>query len=240
MFHAQNSRNLSRNTIISAIPSAVSDIFRYTDVTPSVSPLIKSVKRAIRATTAPPTSKLPITMQHLTLIARITPSTFIGVRNTFILMLMFLGFLRESEAAALGDADIWEQDIGTSIVIFIFIEKSKTDQARDGHTVVLEAAPGSHLCPVMWLRAFRALNPIGSSLFLFVNSPKRDKPLAATTPNHILKAALSSINVDPKPYGSHSLRRGGVTAAVAAGVAMHVIARHGNWRSNAVFAYVSY
>jgi hypothetical protein len=63
--------------------------------------------------------------------------------------------------------------------------------------------------------------------------------LAATTPNHILKAALVSINVDPRPYGSHSLRRGGVTTAVAAGVAMHVTVRHDNWKSNAVFAYVT-
>lgn len=79
---------------------------------------------------------------------------------------MFLGIIRESEAAALGDLDIWEQNIATSTVLFIFIEKSKTYQGREGHTVVLEAAPGSLLCPVMWFRAFHTLSPAGSSLFL--------------------------------------------------------------------------
>lgn len=35
MFHARHNRHLARNTIFSAIPSAVSDIFRSTDV-PSI------------------------------------------------------------------------------------------------------------------------------------------------------------------------------------------------------------
>jgi hypothetical protein len=32
---------------------------------------------------------------------------------------------------------------------------------------------------------------------------------------------------------------GGVTAAVAAGVEIRLIAKHGNWRSDAIFVYVS-
>ena len=73
----------------------------------------------------------------------------------------------------------------------------------------------------------------------FHSSTKARKPLAATTPNRILSKCLRRLGIDPSPYGSHSLRRGGVTAAVAAGVALHVIARQGNWRSNAIFAYVT-
>ena len=57
--------------------------------------------------------------------------------------------------------------------------------------------------------------------------------LAKTTPTAIIKKFLHTISIDPEPYGSHSLRRGGVTAAVAAGVDILVLARHGNWRSSA-------
>ena len=37
------------------------------------------------------------------------------------------------------------------------------------------------------------------------------QPLAKATPNYILKTWMKKIKVDPKGYGSHSLRRGGTT-----------------------------
>jgi hypothetical protein len=42
----------------------------------------------------------------------------------------------------------------------------------------------------------------------------------------------------PTGYGSHSLRRGGATAAAKAKVQMHVIKRHGRWASDAVYLYI--
>ena len=39
-------------------------------------------------------------------------------------------------------------------------------------------------------------------------------------------------------YGSHSLRKGGATAAAAAKVRTHVIKRHGRWLSDAVYIYI--
>ena len=58
-------------------------------------------------------------------------------------------------------------------------------------------------------------------------------------PNKIVKAALKRIGVDPERYGSHSARRGGATAAAAQGIAMHLLKRHGRWKSDAVYAYIS-
>ena len=37
---------------------------------------------------------------------------------------------------------------------------------------------------------------------------------------------------------THSARRGGCTAAFAAGIEAHVVARCGNWKSEAIFNYV--
>jgi len=52
-----------------------------------------------------------------------------------------------------------------------------------------------------------------------------------------VKRWLKRIGVNPKEYGSHSLRRGGTTAA-AKNVPTHLLKRHGRWRSDAVFLYI--
>ncbi len=62
--------------------------------------------------------------------------------------------------------------------------------------------------------------------------------LSSSTPCHIVKNRLTEIGVDSSNYGSHSCRRGGVTAAVAASVDFHLVKRHGNWKSDAVYLYV--
>ena len=65
--------------------------------------------------------------------------------------------------------------------------------------------------------------------------------LANSTPNGILKDWLKAMGLSEKEdirYGSHSLRKGGATAASAARVRMHLLKRHGRWKSDAVFIYV--
>ena len=53
--------------------------------------------------------------------------------------------------------------------------------------------------------------------------------LSAKTFNHIVKDRLEAIGVDPTEYGSHSMRRGGATAAAAQGICERLIRKHGNW-----------
>jgi integrase len=62
--------------------------------------------------------------------------------------------------------------------------------------------------------------------------------LATGTPNHTVKRWLGKIGVSSVGFGSHSLRRGGATAAAKARVQMHVIKRHGRWASDAVYLYI--
>ena len=62
--------------------------------------------------------------------------------------------------------------------------------------------------------------------------------LSDNTPCHIVKNRLTEIGIDSSDYGSHSCRRGGATAAVAANVDIHLVKRHGNWKSDAVYLYV--
>jgi hypothetical protein len=65
--------------------------------------------------------------------------------------------------------------------------------------------------------------------------------LVSRTVNHILKDLLKDahiLNVNIELLTSHSCRIGGATAAAAAGVALRLIMRHGNWKSYAVFLYI--
>jgi len=236
MKHGLEKRGLGRSTLTSTIPSAVSNIFRYTDVNITSHPIIREAKRTVKRLTKPSVSKLPVTTAHLSWMAYQAPSTFIGTRNMFMMILMFLGFLRESEVTQLKPTDVWEETVDGKIVLFIYVLKAKNDQFSTGHTIVVGGNPESSLCPIRWYRAYKRF-PKGTYLFRQAN--KHMLGLAAATPNAIIKSLLVSINVDPNRYGSHSLRRGGVTAAVAAGINILVLARHGNWRSEAIYAYVS-
>ncbi len=67
-------------------------------------------------------------------------------------------------------------------------------------------------------------------------------PRASARAQHehtLLDKESPGIVKNPSLYGSHSYRRGGITAVVKARVDMLLIARHGNWRSTAVYLYVS-
>jgi integrase len=56
-----------------------------------------------------------------------------------MLIFSYKGFLRSSECMALGEADVWLETLlingVPTQVLFLFIEKSKTDQGRIGHTM---------------------------------------------------------------------------------------------------------
>ena len=47
----------------------------------------------------------------------------------------------------------------------------------------------------------------------------------------LLLEMISSLGMDPKLFGMHSLRAGGATAAANAGVPDRLFKRHGRWKS---------
>ncbi len=125
--------------------------------------------------------------------------------------------------------------------ILLRVKKSKTDQLRVGHSVMLSAEERSILCPVYWFEILANYRVKDSKRF-FHSVPSSRGPvhgLSTGTPCFIVRKALVGIVKDPCLYGSHSCRRGGVTAVVKARVDMLLIARHGNWRSTAVYLYVT-
>ena len=242
MRHALEDRNLARSTITKTIPSAVKDIFRFHEQRPHLhTELIKQISKVIVARTKPAVQKLPLLEEHIQKLCALVQPTFESVRNFFVLLMMMMAMLRESELANLMKQDVWVEIVNEEACLFILVEMSKTDQGREGHTIVLSSnVKMPWLCPVRWWCLYVGLRAQHDYFFhtMRTNSAA-ERRLANSTPNHILKEMLESIGVDSRPYGSHSCRRGGVTAAVAKGVEILLVARHGNWKSSAIFLYVT-
>lgn len=181
-------------------------------------------------------------------------------RDTLLMLLMMIGMMRESEATALRLEDVYEKEEtmadGTKVVTLqIAIVQSKTDQAKKGEIVLLGENTENHAhCPVRRVRAYLQFRQ-WMGLSMEPSKPffaKEDgTAFATTTPCGIMQRAVAAANGrafaingaecrwgEPSEYGSHSLRRGGVTTARANGVAMLDIQRHGRWKSLTVFAYI--
>ena len=63
-------------------------------------------------------------------------------------------------------------------------------------------------------------------------------PLKTSQVRGVLKTALKKLNLEPKLYGTHSLRIGRATDLLKFGVSVNRIKILGRWRSNAVFRYI--
>ena len=240
MKHGLEVRKLSRSTLADIIPAAVEDLFRFDKTSPGRDEpaMLRGMKRAIRTLTKPSEARKPIQREQLELMANMATRSLTGIRNILILIMMFVGCLRESEAVRLLDEDVsLEKTDGGTEILYIIVRRSKTDQYGENATIVVTGCPGSPICPVLWYKRHNTVRR--KSQFLFHKIPKVSlEPLGKATPNEIIKEHLRKIGVDPKGYGSHSLRRGGASAAAKAKVRMHLLKRHGRWRSEAVYMYI--
>ena len=241
--HALIERRFASSTIKSAA-SSISDMFRYTEDNPTRDPLTRRVLATVRAKATQAKCKKPVTLAQLRKMAARVKPVFDSIRDYCLLLLMFTGMLRESEAVALKQPQVWTEPIteGGPPALFVFVEMSKTDQHRVGHTIVIGGTAEPSLCIARWLnllsKAKEGVPHLAQSKWLFCNAGN-GQALSTKTPCHIIKAWLNAIGVeDVHAYGSHSCRRGGATAAAAAGVEERLIKRHGAWRSDAVHIYI--
>ena len=183
-------------------------------------------------------------------------------RNVALLLTMMLGMLRESEAVEIRMEDVQVKYIeaaaaassgpGVADSVSLRIRGSKTDQAKKGASVMLAANHDDpSMCPVRRLERYIQARIQAGVVSEYLFSKKDGLAMARSTPCGIVQRMVEQANQaamreegieekwgSPELYGSHSLRRGGVTAARASGVEMLEIQRHGRWRSMAVWGYV--
>lgn len=157
------------------------------------------------------------------------------IRDIAMILLSFAAFLRYDELSSLKCCDIKIADDYLSI----FINKSKTDQYRQGNEVLV-AKGSTSACPVNMMLKYVALAQINlaSSEFLFkpvfrshgtAKLIYKNKSISYTSARENIISRLKEVSPGLN-LGLHSLRSGGATAAVASSVNERCIKRHGRWK----------
>ena len=200
---------------------------------------------AKRIATSPVTRKEPFTPTIIRRIHRQLKGSsrtlaLPGRQSMAFILISYSAFLRCEEALSLRRSHIAIHKSYMSV----FIESGKTDKYREGKTVLV-ARTKTPLDPVIHLLKYLEMAeiPSNSDDYIFrglrydkrlqkVVLRKHPNRVSYTTIKDILKGLLSDIGLDPRRYGTHSLRAGGATAAANNSVPERLFKKHGRWRSD--------
>ena len=171
-------------------------------------------------------------------------SNVLQLRNVCLYLLSYAGFFRSEEVLNIRMSHIrFYEGFMT-----IRVDKSKTDQLRQGDKVVIVKSEGN-VCPVFLLKdSLKKLDiSPNSSEFIFPPLIKTklpcklvqvDKHISYATFRGQLTKSLQSILPDPSVYRIHSFRSRGASRAANSGVSDIIFQRHGRWKSVAAKDYV--
>ena len=207
---------------------------------PTLHPTVIAVKEgAVRLASQPIVNrKEPLDAHHLKVLAAETNlEVLLQLRNLVMFILAFSGFLRSSELCVMRSRDVQFNEG----YITISIEKSKTDQLREGRSVVI-AESSSITCPCSLLKLYmhKAQIPENSDEYLFrafsaSGNHKRlisvNKPICYSTYRQSFKKSFANIVPDISKYSTHSARSGGATLAASSGISERNLQHHGRWAS---------
>ena len=120
------------------------------------------------------------------------------------------------------------------------VQSSKTDQFRDGTSLVI-ARTGLPTCPVAMMERYFHRGELESThkgfVFRGVTPTKAGERLrktgglSYTRLRELLLSKISQLGYDPTLFSMHSLRAGRATTAANAGVEHRLFMRHGRWKS---------
>lgn len=156
------------------------------------------------------------------------------VRDRAMLLVGFALAARRSELVALDVEDIEFTAKGALVTI----RRSKTDQEARGRKVAVPFGRTRH-CPIAALKDWLAFAGIERGpIFLAMNKhgDMLDRRISGEAVRQTLKARLSAVGYDPKPFSAHSLRSGLVTSAAMAGASSYKIRQVTGHRTEAGLA----
>ena len=203
------------------------------------SPIVQATLGGLRRELAKPKKrKEPVTAEMLlAMVEAAGPSpSLTEVRLLAICLVAFAGFLRCEELLKLRCADVAFNTEG----MVINITSSKTDQYREGASLVI-AHMGTATCPVSMMQRYFSMGHLAHDsqdyLFRGIMHTKSGEclrkggSLSYSRLRELLLEKISSLGMDPKLFGMHSLQAGGATAAANTGVPDRLFKRHGRWKS---------
>ena len=200
-----------------------------------VAMVLKGLRRRFQT---PVTKKKPLTKEEFMKILRVTTMEgqyskvrLCQLRLAAQISLMFLTFARYEESAALKVEQVTREQ-GNLLVLF---GKGKNFQYGESRLSVIAGQPGAALDPVEVISEYMArLEAVTGNtkgfLFPALRSNAKcdsslDKPASYSAVLNQFKAVVSSAGLasSPAEFGLHSMRRGGVTAAVNGGADEHFV-----------------
>ena len=228
----------SRSAVEVAV-SAISWAHQLAGLQPiSGSPFVGAVLAGLQRKLAKPKSKKePITPDMLSAMVKSCDGSLSDLRLMAMALLAFSAFLRCDELIKLRACDV---SFAAEHMV-ITLPRSKTDQYRDGSTVMV-ARSGTPTCPVAMLEQYfsKAALIQSSTALVFrgiVNTKtgerlRKSGGISYSRVRELMLQRLSRLGFDPTAFGMHSFRAGGATAAANAGVPDRLFKRHGRWKSD--------
>ncbi|XP_050388701.2 uncharacterized protein LOC126807879 [Patella vulgata] len=194
--------------------------------------------------------KLPLTLEHLDAIRQELDMSDVRDSQMWAAILTgFFGLLRisnfttptgksrhaECKSIQRGDCRV----IANGIVLTV--RSSKTIQFRGrAHELVLPLLEGRVVCPATAVaKFFLAAGDLADDIPLFSYLDATNTVFL--TPDSFrqrLRFLLSRIGLSVTDFNSHSLRRGGASWLISAGVSLPVVRAIGDWKSDCVFKYL--
>ena len=226
--------------------NAIADALRFdttADYHPCSGALITQMRAVLVPMTKPKTQKREISrvLLHTIVTAALAVNDATSRRDACTLTLAFTTFLRASEVVRMnrGDVTFTTERIGAAdvTVMRVHVDRMcKNDKQRVGHERLVRETSTVYDAARM-MRAYLASTSGKATAPLFTT--RDDRRMALGTPRGRLAHWLKCVGAtDPAAYGFHSMRAGGATHAARAGVAVRHIKELGNWKSDAVNAYV--
>ena len=181
----------------------------------------------------PTAQKSPLSGEMVAeLIRKSNMEDLLDLRNCLLIAFAYNLLLRHDEFSHINLAHISESPNGFKILI----PKSKTDKYRNGKHVFLPKSKGCDSPSNLLTRYLDGVGlSIGTNHFLFCPLKKKgnnwtvtNQILAYATFREIVKKSVEKLGLDPKYYGTHSLRAGGASD-LAPHVSEHELLISGRW-----------
>lgn len=196
-----------------------------------------------------PKQRLPIDSGILSAICSACNSLgALGVVCKVAFLFGYFGFLRQSNLAPKRAAEFQPKRHtcrGDILLhppgIVIILKWSKTIQRGQAVPLIpLPRIPGSPLCPLQAYNDMLQLCPTVTPNTPLLQLPGHQrKTVTIKLLGQVFHAILDQLGYPAALYSLHSLRAGGATAAFNAGVEYTHIKRHGTWKSDCFWSYVS-
>jgi integrase len=220
--------------------AAIDAAHRDADLARPDSAALRKVWAGIRRTRGrPPAKKRAIGSADLRRALKKSPPGLRGARDRAIVLVGFASALRRSELAAMA------LDVGGETAVIrarfvpegleIAVDRGKGDQLGRGAIVAVPFGRHGDTCPVRALQSWLAAAGIARGpVFRGVSRSGKlgEGPINDRTVARVVKETALRAGLDPVAFAGHSLRRGMITEAAAAGgdhEAIQAHARHARW-----------